>query len=787
MKQPFPSQAVKWQQGATLIVMVIATTLMLLAVLFVSINMTMGTRRTTNTQRQTIPAQFAAETGMAVAKATLESSNLITSGGSTVKPDDVKIKDATGTLVPNVNYKSPLEVAGISKSFNTVMNELTTLCGGTVQNLRDVTPPTTDLVYNGTTFSGYTEVCKFNTDSLPYDRLKVISDLFVPERTDVKTVFAGKGLELTEEDKRRFFEIIFNNAVTNTLDANTSYTVKGGFQPIALIRQPASADATASTSVTDYPYFLVFQVADFNSKGTSREANRYMKMNNTSPVYALKLNMQFFGASQQVDPDKSFNEFGYFVNDFASVYWDSNDAMLNGGRMHTNTAFNIRAGYTLDGKISSAGCGGLINGEKDPVTGLAKRICAPTQVDTKNYIVNPYTNTQVRQSDFKNLGSIPTSQPMPAPGSIYYGNDPSDFYLRYNPNRTGNGVDVNADFIELPTNAKNQQQLAQMAGFAINQQIDRILLRVVNEGGVKYQYFDFLIQKNGKSELHQFRHSAPDPVTKKVEMQMRSCIQTSLTVKNDCDSTMAWQNAKKGTGTFGWEPDANPGPDEFNGVVYTSNVINSLTGPLRDPAGLTKPTTFPAAIADFANITITTNGQVGSPGKSIGITGDLALENPTVGGVLGLYTVNGYIYVPDTGRYVQNTDPYFSSMNAPNNVRVDAFMMSSGGSFRVINPTATRGNIQLYGGFVGDQFSQTRDAYGNGYGFNISYDNRGYAPLGYPTYRGNGTTTNIVPSNTRLVGVEMGYVQPLATANIAVPQIKAGEVRQVAAPKVTTP
>lgn len=787
---PFSSY-LRRQQGATLMVMVLLTMLILLAVLFVTMSLSMGARRTTTDQRQTIPAQFAAESGMAAATATLASANLLTAAGSSVNSNDVLLKDANGLPIkdaagedkPDVNYKSPLQKVGIDLTFQEAVNEIGKMCNGNATNLSNVNITETNLTYAGATLAGYAEVCKLSGDSFTPEQASLFYTLLSDKRTDVVKTFKGKGLSLSAEDKQLFLDTIFNNKVTKKIDDNSSYTIQGGFRPLAIIRKKPKTDAQTAKGLTTYPYALVFQITDITSTGNNALSERRIVMGNNSPVYALRTDLQFFGVVGSETKKPNFNQFVYFVNEAKSAWWSSKERIVGGGRMHTNTFFQVESGFTLDSQLSSAGCTTMKDGAKDDKTGLYARVCKDA-LGTHPYL-NHVSSTgkviaKVSSSQMKDLGVNPNE-----PGYNYYGSGTASNKLNINMNlnRPTNKINLNEKFIPLPTNATDQQDLATKQGIYVNQTIDRLQLSVETQNGVKYQQIDTLITGSSGSELYQLRHPAPD-ATGKVEMQIRICKGAKNALPTNCTQ---WQYAKKGGGAIGWESDSNPGPDDFNGVIYSSKTITSLTGPERSK-------TNAAAIADFSNITVTANGQQDNSradysideNKAIGITGDLKLENRSGKGVLGIYTVKGHVFLYNTGTSTQNTNPYSTSLNPPDNVVIDAYMMSSGGSFRVIpDNLGKRGKIDILGGLVANHYTLTGLAGSNGsttgYVFDIKYDNRGFTPNGFPTYGEPITTNTIAAGNTKLVGVDMGYLDPKSTTTTTAisPTFNAGEIRQV--------
>jgi len=197
-------------------------------------------------------------------------------------------------------------------------------------------------------------------------------------------------------------------------------------------------------------------------------------------------------------------------------------------------------------------------------------------------------------------------------------------------------------------------------------------------------------------------------------------------------------------------------------VVYVDDKIDRLTGPERVPASSDDPDDAPPALASFAQMTITAE-------ESIRVTGDLKYEDrPCTGtpvrnddgtitpalcnnlsaeNVLGIYTPDGDVTIGNN--WANNI------YNAPDNVTIDAVVMSASGAVEVDNYEygSSRGSVNLLGGIIENyygafgRFSASTGSSTSGYGRSFTYDQRmkrGMAPPSFPGTTED-TVRNVVP------------------------------------------
>lgn len=796
---PF-AQYLRRQQGATLIVMVLLTAMMLLAVLFITTNLTLGTRNTTNDHRQTIPAQFAAESGMALAKATFDSKDILTSFTSGLQQSALENRYMIVDGRPKDTSDTEFQKIVGKKKLADVNSMIQSLCGRSA----DLNPTMGTWKKYGAVFEESGEVCDFKKegiDALSGDRLTLFQTLLSPQLPKVKTELNKYGLSASDNDRDKYLEQIFNDMVSHDIYSGSngkgtkiaSYDLQGGFKPIALLkREPMTF---AGTGLSSQRYTLLFEVGDFISTGRSGTSQRRMIMNNRSDIFAIDMEFFFFGVKDKEKDkiDRSFTNFGLFIDDARGAYFTSSDSILGGGRAHTNTYWHVaynQPGFKVQAELTSSGC------EKMTIDSTGKHICT-----NAGRMQGIQTTRGFKTADkYKALKKyIPKD-----PNYIFYGDarDPNNRFL-VNKDYKLNEDNFKSEYIAMPSNAQSQIDLAQKGGIVVGKtyNVRRLKLSVIQDSKRgKLQCMEFnLAANNGNrtTETQVICHDTPDKGKNAQTNVYEGNVQVYIG-----KSINSLSPASSGNGPLGWKADNNATRTSFNGVIYTDNPIASLTGPER-PKGAKDSTGTGAAIADFANITITAQSKAtpGTPAKSnpaVVITGDLRNEEifdrdkgidnrSKSSGVLGIFAPVGMVKVANPGnRNAQQTNPDSSApLNVPDNPRIDSFIMSSQGTMdfdrSILDGTLRRGRFEIYGGTIFSTFFATENgATTTGFGLNNQYDARKIAPNGFPTYEGPKKTTvvEIVPdANPSLVGVNAGYLDKTSGTK---PTFNAGEIRQVA-------
>ncbi len=288
----------------------------------------------------------------------------------------------------------------------------------------------------------------------------------------------------------------------------------------------------------------------------------------------------------------------------------------------------------------------------------------------------------------------------------------------HNPQFMAN-VTWNEEYIELPTNAFDQQQLAQDNGLLLPANLHSLTFWAGDldgntvAAGAQYQYIESCLAP-GNCERYRYQ---------------------------DNGDLMRWD------GTI-WVVEQ----PSFNGVIFAQGEIERISGPGRNPAASLNPADALPAIASFAQITVAGNDQ-------FRITGDLTYEippctagptrnpdgtvtasvcpNPNANNIFGIYSANASVLIGNS-----NAD---TTMNAPDNVAIHATLMSGSEVVTVENfaSGSPRGSVNLLGGVIQNQYGGFGTFTGtggdpivkSGYGRNFTYDPRmrfGMAPPAFP-------------------------------------------------------
>ena len=183
----------------------------------------------------------------------------------------------------------------------------------------------------------------------------------------------------------------------------------------------------------------------------------------------------------------------------------------------------------------------------------------------------------------------------------------------------------------------------------------------------------------------------------------------------------------------------------FNGVIYSDVAVQRLTGKARtDPDN---PKTAPPAIAKFSQLTVASS-------EAIRMTGDLKYEEPPHTGIATRNADDSVTPAGDINDGASNILGIYSEqdllighgnggdLDAPDNVMVNASLMSGKGSITVENfdNGASSGNFQLIGGMIqterGPFGTFSGDTHTSGFARTYTYDERflaGLAPPFFPT------------------------------------------------------
>ncbi len=181
------------------------------------------------------------------------------------------------------------------------------------------------------------------------------------------------------------------------------------------------------------------------------------------------------------------------------------------------------------------------------------------------------------------------------------------------------------------------------------------------------------------------------------------------------------------------DPESPSKPRPFNGTIFAEKTIHNLSGPARSGNQAVRP-----ALAPFSQIT------VASESGDVEISGDLTLSDESCTKDLNACTDNG-IEPPKNvlGVFTQKGNVVITG-DAPNNVNIQAVLMSSEGQVTVDNyddrRRGPRGAVNLVGGLVENWYGPFGTFSGStslsGYGRNFLYDRRfqnpGFTPPFFP-------------------------------------------------------
>jgi len=286
------------------------------------------------------------------------------------------------------------------------------------------------------------------------------------------------------------------------------------------------------------------------------------------------------------------------------------------------------------------------------------------------------------------------------------------------------GVDWQADAIDLPVNAHAQRALATENGLRFTDDLDRLELFAGDDDGVPVEA--------GEEATYQYVRATPssgEPETYRI-------------------SRAGWLERLVDDA---WTLVTN----EFNGVIYADQYIEQLAGPDRTVAD--DPDTAPPALASFSQLTVV-------PEKGARITGDLVYESPPCEGtlrrdgddivqadcsnldvqnVLGIFAPGGDVMI--------GNDPSSADRRAPDDVRIHVTILAANGVVAVENHDfgSPRGAVELLGGVIEKRygafgtFGGSAGEVQSGYARRFTFDPRmakGIAPPFFPTVGQDGVS-----------------------------------------------
>lgn len=275
----------KHEGGYALIVVVLLAMIVLAGLVIVTANMSLSSRRSTTQQKAILPAQLAAESGVAYAKAKLKAAEqLIGQNAPPVGTTYGQIKTWISSLCPTA---TPVPVPGYNPA----------------------TAPTTAVPNTPFSLPSSAVVCTINTFSpaqaaffanlIAGQNGQVLDSDGGASTTDMSSAtYATYGLPTDYASRANFYDQLF------AADANRTFAsaqVKSGLRPVALMQ------------TNTYEYRLYFQVGGMSSTGSKNGSSRLVTVDGNNSYHVLRVQFSF---PQGTDPN--FSAFGLFVNDFGT-------------------------------------------------------------------------------------------------------------------------------------------------------------------------------------------------------------------------------------------------------------------------------------------------------------------------------------------------------------------------------------------------------------------------------------------------------------------------------------
>lgn len=406
--------------------------------------------------------------------------------------------------------------------------------------------------------------------------------------------------------------------------------------------------------------------------------------------------------------------------------WFTSDTLFD-GPVHTNEHFRFANKPWFGHKITSAGCpSNRRTVQLNPSTGQMEERCSTNPTSGAFFFDR---DTTLRT----NLGPNPS-------------------FGGHTPELAG-GVDWRAEYIPLPTNSYEQQELAKQSGvyFGDGVSLDHLEMWAATASGAQLPN-----GATGQNAVYQYVRGTVDGYYEQVRVCGRySCNWQSQWVPGYTrtfrfDESGVLQELNENTNPKTWSPalNADGSPiSQFNGVIYVDGEVERLRGPAR---GTSNINSAPPAIAHFAQMTLAATSQ-------IRITSDLKYEDPPCTSA-PRRNQNGTVTPADCenlearnvlGIYVQDADVLIgnghfddNSLNAPKDVAIHGVLMSSTGQVLVEDfrneAFGTRGNVRLLGGIIENTYGAFGTFRGqnnvSGYGRTFTYDRRMYSSVSPPYF-----------------------------------------------------
>lgn len=658
MKNTLSPRSNKYERGASLVIVVLLAMIVLGGLLVMTSNLALSSHRTTTEQKRNIPAQLAAESGLAYAKAKLDAAQKLFQTNFGVPVDDNGKATLTGTQLTQAismlcASQPNLPLTGTYS--NTTLN---------LSNKRYIVVPNSQKVCDLTTISP-AQAAVFAT--LMPSTGKILKGS--PEPLPVNDTYAD--YNLSSANAADFFSDVFSSNKTINL-GTSNIAVKTGFQPIALLQ-------ISTGNSSKYTYRMYFNPASLDSKGTNMDSSRRITMNGSDKI-------NYVDFTFTTEAAKTYAQYGLYVDNMKNGQMITYSTNAN-GRVHVNVIPNFGSNptaniklegqqafdiFTLDGFFTSASCAAVDYKLADPcvapykLPGTTKPLPQITFVGYEGNPVNLSSSTQLPQFSatksfyptaavlnkinnpyypnyyFTANATVVTAntklpyQPPSKPGYNYtvsnkaatlapyqaYGvSDPGGNFRFMKVLDKGSNTmqpDFGAKFLPGP-NDQGTEQIAQAANSGISLPAatygDIKKLSLYPSADLTKQIIDitpgatdksrFVLAFDSDNKMYIASSPAADPNAGSGNFSTPSYTFVPAVLDSKATSTGGWRAAVTGEKA-----------GVFNGILYIEGTIRSLSGPKRD-SGSVMPmlasdgtTSTKPATTSFTAMTIVTSGNV---------------------------------------------------------------------------------------------------------------------------------------------------------------------------------
>lgn len=668
--------------GFAPILLVLFLSVLLISMLAISTNMSLSSRRTAVNQGQIMTAQYAAESEMNLLRSRFKDIQNLLSNPST----------SSGYLrLPPGSLQNELRAYAVQ------------FCGKSAMTGNTAWAPTSDFATprGGTDTDLYpnAEQCVNDAASnFTNEKYGVLADSVDPSRYTI----LPSGEQPAAGASRSALMTWWENYL-----AQSTATYRYGIEP----------DRVVNLNGQRYRFYVrIAQAVVSKGEGAARRVLAAQKTEQTGWWFEFEVPNPF----ENVVFDNTIPDTGAFANNVFDGDYFTNQ------KIRVYNTSNVQ----FKGKFSSAGCTTFPDGTAAAGTDCPQK--APGFY-VRHSTTSTATGPDASATGFTNINTNLKNK--------------LDNYADFAPDKA---VNFQAAYIKLPSNASQQQEDANAAGLVMTSAESDVQFAVgdVNGDPLPASAFNSTTQKwNEPNPVYQYiRTQVPKVIydtTTTIQVSptvysatpaaYRSAVRCGSRLQNICyyvnPSTMGTETVRE----FRYGPDKKLyqkiGPtwtvvqNQFNGVVFSGNNVK-VRGPERPSATSTAQSNMPPAVASFAKLNMTSNGDI-KIASDLTLS-DLPCENSTFASdactkktpatmpqnILGLFTPTGDISI---------------STEAPNNVNVYAAMMSSNGGLGVddYNKGSHRGTMKIVGSVVENAPGLKGTGSGaTGYSPSYTYDNR---------------------------------------------------------------